>query len=85
MTISVQIWTSQYEVTIRWINHPIWEAEYWSGGIPGVAEPVELRWRSHDSLHPAYHAMLLTKSFFANFSVLLFVNTFSLSFSIFAH
>ena len=54
-------------------------------GIPGLAEPVELRWRSHDSLHPAYHAMLLTKSFFANFSVLLFVNTFSLSFSIFAH
>ena len=67
MTISVEIWTSQYEVTIRWINRPIWKAEYWSGGIPGVAEPVELRWRSHDSLHPAYHAMLLTKSFLQTF------------------
>ena len=38
-------------------------------GIPGLAEPVELRWRSHDSLQPSLpcHAMLLGKSFFAKF------------------
>ena len=38
-------------------------------GIPGLAEPVELRWRSHDSLQPTLpcHAMLLGKSFFAKF------------------
>ena len=52
-------------------------------GIPGLAEPVELRWRSHDSLQPTlpYHAMLLGKSFFANFLQYFFLFAFPEFFS----